>query len=116
MPSSAWRGGNFEVYRVGEGHCAVPARRLPPLLKPPPPKPALGKESAEFEFEFEEQDETDPDARFEAGGWSEGRSALELDDVEALEVLDPESGQADEIDRADEAAQAETFQDPDEAR
>lgn len=110
------RGGNFEVYRVGEGHCAVPARRLPPLLKPPPPKPALGKESAEFEFEFEEQDETDPDARFEAGGWSEGRSALELDDVEALEVLDPESGQADEIDRADEAAQAETFEDPDEAR
>ncbi len=108
------RGGNFEVYRVGEGHCAVPARRLPPLLKPPPPKPAMGKESAEFEFE--EEDETDPGASYEADAGSEQRSAFELDDLETLEVFDPASEQADEVDQADEAAQAGAFEDPDEAR
>ncbi len=111
-------GKRMQVFSVTEGHCAVPATRLPKLLNPAstPAKPKAKKEFEEEGFELEEfdQEEFEPE---EALREDQGVESAEYDTDEAetgtqegaewesvvdepLEATDEEL-EADEADEAD---------------
>lgn len=87
----AARGGRLDVQRVEEGHCAVPARRLPALLQ------RLG---AGADHEIDDETEALP--------------MLELDDLEALALDDETLDEAQHDEMLDEADPDGEAIDPDE--